>query len=53
MMMKTEKKWSGRARRLLDIIDMFRKGAMATNLDGLHLILLYVAGLNSLLLHVF
>ena len=52
MMMKTEKKWSGRTKRLLEIIDMFSKGAIATNLGGLHLILLYVAGLNSLLLHV-
>ena len=52
MMMKTEKKWSGRTRRLLEIIDMFSKGAMATILGGLHLILLYVVGLNSLLLHV-
>ena len=52
MMMKTEKKWSGRTRRLLEIIDMFSKGAMATTLGGLHLVLLYEAGLNSLLLHV-
>ena len=52
MMMKTEKEWSGRTRRLLEIIDMFSKGAMATNLGGLDLILLYVAGLNSLLLQV-
>ena len=52
MMMKTEKKWSGRTRRLLEIIDMFSKGAMTTNLGGLDLILLYVAGLNSLLLQV-
>ena len=52
MMMKTEKNWSGRTRRLLEIIDMFNKGAMATNLGGLDLILLYVAGLSSLLLHV-
>ena len=52
MMMKTEKNWSGRTRRLLEIIDMFSKGAMATNLGGLDLILLYVAGLNSLLLQV-
>ena len=52
MMMKTEKKFSGRTRRLLEIIDMFSKGAMATNLGGLHLILLYVADLNSQLLHL-
>ena len=52
MMMKTGKKWSGRTRRLLEIIDMFSKGAMATNLGGLDLILLDEACLNSLLLHL-
>ena len=52
MMMKTEKKWMGRTRILLEIIDMFSKGAMATNLGGLHRILLDVAGLNSLRLCV-
>ena len=49
---KTEKKSSCRTRRLLEIIDLLSKGAMATNLGDLHLILLYVDGLNSLLLHV-